>query len=72
MNMCDSQPTEYLNRHKQSSSTSTCVAGTAVDVQCCLGAILEATERGAPQEVMSGIYNARAGVMSLLPAIAGE
>jgi hypothetical protein len=40
--------------------------------QCCMGAILEAAQRGSHKEVMSGLYNARAGVLSLLPAIAGR
>jgi len=37
-----------------------------------MGAILEAAERGSHQEVLGGLYNARAGVLGLLPAIAGE
>jgi hypothetical protein len=41
-------------------------------LQCCMGAILEAAQRGSHKEVMSGLYNARAGVLSLLPAIAGQ
>ena len=36
-----------------------------------MGAILEAAERGSDSEVMARLYNARAGVLSLLPAIAG-
>lgn len=43
-----------------------------VVLQCCMGAILEAAQRGSHKEVMSGLHNARAGVLSLLPAIAGE
>lgn len=41
-------------------------------LQCCMGAILEAAQRGSHKEVMSGLYTARAGVLSLLPAIAGK
>jgi hypothetical protein len=37
-----------------------------------MGAILEAAQRGSHKEVMSGLYNARAGLLSLLPAIAGQ
>lgn len=37
-----------------------------------MGAILEAAQRGAHAEAMGGLRNARAAVLTLLPAIAGE
>lgn len=40
--------------------------------QVCVGTILEAAQRGAYSEVLAGLASERAGVLGLLPAIAGE
>jgi hypothetical protein len=50
---------------------SSVVVGVCI-AQLCVGSILEAMQRGVHQDVMAGVTAARAGVLGLLPAIAGE
>eukprot|EP00775_Hariotina_reticulata_P013107 gene13107-13235_t len=45
---------------------------TADQWELCVGSILEAMQRGVLQDAMAGVVAARAGVLGLLPAIAGE
>eukprot|EP00879_Flechtneria_rotunda_P008531 GHRR01008938.1.p1 GENE.GHRR01008938.1~~GHRR01008938.1.p1 ORF type:complete len:1480 (+),score=620.50 GHRR01008938.1:516-4442(+) len=40
--------------------------------EVCVGFILDAAQKGSHDEVLTGLHNARAGVLGLLPAIAGE